>query len=139
MHCNLFKIYCAPLNLGITRTGICRLNFFAQRPIFSGLKFFNKPEISYSGPPLKVPPGGPVLRIFTSLKNLSTSAGFEPANLGSRGEHVTLRSLRQTSSGRIEQIYEFQNIWRKWIRNLIKCKGKITISRFMIWKLSKSS
>ena len=37
MHCDLFKIYCTPPNLGITRTWICRLNF-AQRPIFSGLE-----------------------------------------------------------------------------------------------------
>ena len=35
-----------------------------------------------------------MLRIFTSLKSPSTSAGFEPANLGSRGEHVTLRPPR---------------------------------------------
>ena len=63
MHCDLFKIYCAPPNLGITRTCICRLNF-TQRPIFSGLRFFNEPEISDSGP--KVPPRGLVLRIFTS-------------------------------------------------------------------------
>ena len=49
MHCDLFKIYCAPPNLGITRTWICRLNF-AQRPIFSGLRFFNEPEILDSGP-----------------------------------------------------------------------------------------
>ena len=34
MHCDLFKIYCAPLNLDITRTWICRLNFF-QRPILN--------------------------------------------------------------------------------------------------------
>ena len=45
----LFQIYCAPPNLGI-RTLICRLNF-AQIPIFSGLRFFNEPEISDSGPP----------------------------------------------------------------------------------------
>jgi hypothetical protein len=44
------KIYYAPPNLGITRTSICRLNF-AQRPIFSGLRFFNEREISDSGPP----------------------------------------------------------------------------------------
>ena len=43
-----FKIYCAPPNLGIARTWICRLNF-AQMPIFSGLRFFNEPEISDSG------------------------------------------------------------------------------------------
>ena len=29
----------------------CRLNY-AQRPIFSGLRFFNEPEISDSGPPV---------------------------------------------------------------------------------------
>ena len=38
-----FKIYCAPLNLGI-KMWIYRLNF-AQRPIFSVLRFFNEPEI----------------------------------------------------------------------------------------------
>ena len=57
-----FSDLCAPPNLGsITRTCIWRLNF-AQRPIFSGLRFFSEPEISDSGPPDKVP----VLRIFTS-------------------------------------------------------------------------
>jgi hypothetical protein len=45
-----FKIYCAPPNLGITKTWICRLNF-AQMSIFSGLRFFNEPEISDWGPP----------------------------------------------------------------------------------------
>ena len=90
MQCDLLKIYCAPPNLGIARTWICWLNF-AQRPIFSGLRFFNEPEISDSGPLALVPPGGLVLRIFTSWKNPSTSAGLEPANLGSQGEHITLR------------------------------------------------
>ena len=47
-----FQIYCAPPNLGITRTWICPLNF-AQMPIFSGLRFFNESEISDSGPQLK--------------------------------------------------------------------------------------
>ena len=45
-----FKIYCAPPNLGITRTLICRLKF-AQRPIFSGLRFIKETEISDSEPP----------------------------------------------------------------------------------------
>ena len=44
-----FQIYCASPNLGITRTWIFRLNF-AKRPIFSGLRFFNEPDISDSGP-----------------------------------------------------------------------------------------
>ena len=94
MHCDLFKIYCAPPNLDITRTWICRLNF-AERPIFSGFRFFNEPEISTRDPQLKVSPGGLVLRIFTSWKNPSTSAAFELANLGSRGEHVTPKQTGQ--------------------------------------------
>ena len=92
-----FKIYCAPPNLGITRTWICKLNY-AQRPIFSGLRFFNEPESQTRGSQLKVSPGGLMLRIFMSWKNPSTSAGFEPANLGSRDEHVTPRPPRPTSN-----------------------------------------
>ena len=49
MDCDVFKIYCAPPNLDITRTWVCRLNF-AQRRIFSGFRFFNEPGISDSGP-----------------------------------------------------------------------------------------
>ena len=87
------QIYCAPPNLGITRTLIRRLNF-AQMSIFSGLKFFNEPDISYSESQPKVPSGGLVLRIFTSWKNPLTWVGFEPASFGSRGEHVTPRPPR---------------------------------------------
>ena len=32
-----------------------------------------------------------VLRIFFALKNLTASAGFEPANLGTKGQHATCR------------------------------------------------
>ena len=109
MHCDLFKIYCAPPNLGITRTLICRLNF-AQRPIFLGLRFFIEPEISDSGPHLEVPPGGLVLRIFTSWKNPSTSVGFEPAKLGSQGEHVTPRQPRPTK--------KWQGTWKEKFRGM---------------------
>ena len=80
-------------NLGIIKKWKCRLNF-AQRPIFSCSRFFNEPEISESGPP----PGGLVLRIFTSWKNPSTSARFQPVNLGFWGEHVTPRPPRWTDS-----------------------------------------
>jgi hypothetical protein len=34
------------------------------------------------------PPKEVVLQIFITLKNLSTSVGIEPANLGSSGEHA---------------------------------------------------
>jgi hypothetical protein len=66
MHCDLFKIYCAPPNLGI-RTWICRLNF-AQRPIFSGSMFFNEPEKSYLGPSAKSPSRRTCTQDFYVLK-----------------------------------------------------------------------
>ena len=47
-------------------------------------------------PWLKVHPRGLVLRIFMSWKNPLTSAGFEPANLGSRGKHGTPRPPKPT-------------------------------------------
>ena len=78
-----------PPNVAI-RTWICRLKF-AQRPIFSGLRFWN---LRLETPGIKVPPGGLLLRIFTSWKNPSTSARFEPMYLGSQGEHITPRPLR---------------------------------------------
>jgi hypothetical protein len=40
------------------------------------------------------PPKEVVLRIFVTLKNPSSSARFEPANLGSRGKHATTRPPR---------------------------------------------
>ena len=45
-----------------------------------------------------------MLRIFTSCKNPSTSVGFEPANLGSRGEHVSPRPPRLTKVVRDNKI-----------------------------------
>ena len=81
------------MNLGITRTWICRLNF-AQRPIFQACGSLTSLKSQTRDPQLKVPSGGLVIRIFTSWKNPSTSAGFEPANVGSRGEHVTSRPPR---------------------------------------------
>jgi len=37
------------------------------------------------------PPKEDVLRIFFALKNPTASAGFEPANLGTKGQHATPR------------------------------------------------
>ena len=41
---------------------------FCLEAFFSGLRFFNEPEISDSDSQLKVPPGGLVLRIFMPWK-----------------------------------------------------------------------
>ena len=102
-----FKIYCAPPNLGITRTWIWRFNFVAWGSLTSLKSQIRDPQ-------LKDPPGGGlVLRIFTSWKNPSTSAGFEPADHGFRGEHVTPRPPRLGSGkGRV----------RDYCRTLVKEK-----------------
>ena len=80
MHCGLFEIYCAPPNLGI-RTWIRWLNL-AQRPIFSGLRFFNEPEISDSGPPAKSPSPRTCAQDFYILKKIHRSqSGLNPQTL----------------------------------------------------------
>ena len=66
-------------NLELRRTWICQLNF-AQRPIFSFLRFFNESEISDSGPPAWSPYRRIYTQDFSSWKNSSTSARFEPAS-----------------------------------------------------------
>ena len=96
------KIYCAPPNL-------LRGLFFQAWGSLTNLKSQTWDT------QLKLPPGGLVLRIFTSWKNQSTSVGFEAANLGSRGEHVTPRppksKFRLTSTIPIPPIYYvFKNI-----------------------------
>ena len=81
-------LMCSP-NLGI-RMWICQLNF-AQRPIFQAWDSLTSLKFQTRDLQLKVRPGGHVFRIFTPWKNLLTSVGFEPVNLGSRGEHGTPR------------------------------------------------
>jgi hypothetical protein len=54
----------------------------------------------FTSPPKKV-----VLRIFITPKNPSSSAGFEPANLGSSGKHATTRPPRTT-------VKEYDTWWR---------------------------
>ena len=72
-------LLCSP-NLG-TRTWIWRLNF-AQRPIFSGLRFFNKPEISHSGPPAYSPSQRTCGQDFYVLKKIHRShPGLKPRTL----------------------------------------------------------
>jgi hypothetical protein len=45
-----------------------------------------------------------VLRIIFALKNPTVSAGFEPANFGSKGQHTTSRPRKPlTPSNKIEQ------------------------------------
>ena len=66
-------------------------------PFFQAWGSLTRLRSQTQDPQLEVTPGGLVLRIFKSWKNPSTSAGFEPANLGARGEHVTPRPSRPTT------------------------------------------
>jgi hypothetical protein len=54
---------------------------------FMLVSFFNMPQICDMGPTAP-PKEVVVLRIFITLKNPSSSAGFEPSNLGSSGKHA---------------------------------------------------
>jgi hypothetical protein len=45
------------------------------------------------------PPKEGVLRIFYRLKNPTASAGFEPATLGTKGQHATSRPPKPLYSG----------------------------------------
>ena len=62
-----FRVYCAPPNLGITKTWIRGLNF-ALRPIFSDLRFFNESEISDWGSPAYIPSRRTCAQDFYVLK-----------------------------------------------------------------------
>ena len=54
--------------------------------------FFYMPQICDMGQTVFTPlPKEGVLRIFFALKNPTASAGFEPANLGTKGQHAASR------------------------------------------------
>ena len=112
IHCDLFSSIVLPRILGI-RTWICRLKF-AQRSIFSGLGFFTSLKSQTRDPQLTVPPGGLFLRIFTSKKNASTPAGFEPP------EPWISRRARYAETTQAD----FKEYWfmlvKAWSNNLIK-------------------
>ena len=92
--------HCCPMHCDLLRSVVLPREyadyFFLRGLFFQAWGSLTSLKSQTRGPQLKVPPGGLVLRIFTSWKNPSTSAGFEPANLGSRGEHVTPRPPRTT-------------------------------------------
>jgi hypothetical protein len=55
------------------------------------LGFFYMPQICDMVQAFTSPPKEGVLRIFFALKNPTASAGFEPANLGTKGQQATSR------------------------------------------------
>ena len=71
------------------------------------LEIFYMPQICDMGQtallPLRRKEG--VLRIFFALKNPTASAGFEPANLGTKGQHATSRPPKP-----LIYIYDISNL-----------------------------
>ena len=86
-----------------------------------------------------------MLRIFTSWKNPSTSAGFVPANFGSRGEHGTPRpptptwySIRERSF--IRNFLPARNQTRDHcVRAVIAFPVQFYTGHFLSWVISRSS
>jgi hypothetical protein len=62
------------------------------------------------------PPKDGMQRIFFALKNLTASAGFEPANLGTRGQHATPRPPKLLYGIALPLLLQF---WYWWNINCI--------------------
>ena len=60
------------------------------------------------------PPKEGVLRIFSLLKNPKASAGFEPANLGTKGQHATPRPTKPLTN---------EDIATKFEQEYVRCVG----------------
>jgi hypothetical protein len=58
------------------------------------LGFFYMAQIYDMGPTALLP----LLRIFSALKNPTATAGFEPANFGTKGQHATPRPPKPLSN-----------------------------------------
>ena len=109
-----FQIYCAPPNLGI-RTWICRLNF-AQRLIFSGLRFFNEPEISDSRTPARSCSRRTCTQDFNVLKKIPRpQSGLNPRTLD-----LEASTLPRDHRGRQCTTYHVETCpsWMCWVYSL---------------------
>ena len=54
------------------------------------------------------PPKEGVLRIFFRHKNPTASTGFEPANLGTKGQHATPRPPKQCKRYKMPEMYNLK-------------------------------
>ena len=99
-----FNTYCTPPNLDI-RAWICRLNS-AQRPIFSGLRFFNEPEISDSGPSAQTLPEDLCSGFLRPEKIHRPQPGLNPRTLD-----LEASTLPRDHRGRLEASVWLLKIW----------------------------
>ena len=60
------------------------------------------------------PPKEGVLRIFFALKNPTASVGFEPANMGTKGQHATSRPPKPHTVVLNEGSQKFVRNWKGW-------------------------
>ena len=78
------------------------------------LEIFYMPQICDMGQTAFSPPKEGVLRIFFALKNPAASAGFEPANLGTKGQHATSRPPKPTDGELPRRKHATYRTWRKF-------------------------
>ena len=67
-----------------------------------------------------------VLRIFFALKNPTPSAGFEPANLGTKGQYATSRPLKPLNS-----LLNQERCYKLLLIIVIHCVCKLRTLSFM--------
>ena len=86
------------------------------------------PQIYDMRPKALLPPEGRRVEDFFALKNPTASAGFEPADLGTQGQHATPRPPKPTHSQLPLQIFKYSFLYiyyvlsfRHFINNLVDC------------------
>ena len=73
------------------------------------------------GPTALLPFEGRRAEDFFALKNPTASAGFEPVNLGTKGQHATSRPLKPLSKPLIVSDFEFRG--NSHSGSLTLCRG----------------
>ena len=95
MYCIVLDWRGAPPNLGITRN--MTIKFCSEAYFFQAWGSLSSLKSQTRDPKLKDPPGGLVLRIYTSWKKSIDLSRDWTRDLGTRGEHVTSRLQRPTT------------------------------------------
>ena len=85
-----------------------------------------------------------MLRIFFALKNPTTSAGFEPANLGTKGQHATSRPLKALNTyitwrGNEYELPEDDTIVSKHVESAIIYKLIVIVLLLVILQNNKNA
>jgi hypothetical protein len=82
------------------------------------------------------PPKEGVLRIFFALKNPTSSAGFEPTNLGTKGQHATSRPPKSYRASKYYQVFLFVQLNAQLDHSRLKLTLKFTLKCSYMFRLT---